>query len=212
MTPHPLIQAIHDTKLVAILRARSSTGLLNACEALREAGLRAVEVTMTTAGALDTIRAARQGNEADFWFGAGSVVSVKMARECLEAGAQFIVTPVCVPEVIHLCKDQGIPVFPGAFSPTEIYTAWEAGADMVKIFPSSLGGPALIKALKAPLPYVEMMAVGGVEVSNAAQFLRSGASALGVGSSLVNDELVSTQNFAEIKKRALEFVAAVQRV
>lgn len=201
-----LLEIIQATRVVAILRAKTSAGLLQAVDALRAGGVRAIEVTLTTQGALETIRDARKVAQPDFWFGAGSVINLDLARQAVEAGAQFIVSPNTVPEVIQFCKAQGIPVFPGAFTATEIVTAWESGADMVKLFPSSLGGPALIKALKAPLPQVKLMAVGGVEVTNAAEFIRAGASALGVGASLINDSLLNNGDFAEITRRAEAFI------
>lgn len=211
MTEELEFDIIRVTGIVAILRASSSARLLQACEALLDGGVRAVEVTLTTPGALGTIAAARKRFAADLYFGAGSVLSGKAVDEAVDAGAQFIVSPNLNHEVMVACHRTSIPVMPGAFTPTEIVSAWEGGAEMVKVFPASLGGPDLIKALKAPLPHIQMAAVGGVEIDNAAAFIRAGASALGVGSSLVNDHLLDDNRLTEIRQRAERFIAEVQR-
>lgn len=201
---------IGETGIVAILRASSSDHLLHACDALLAGGIRAVEVTLTTPSALATITAARKNFRKELYFGAGSVLSPNAAQSAIDAGAQFIVAPSLNFTVITHCLDRNIPIMPGAFTPTEIVNAWEAGATMVKVFPANLGGPELIKALKAPLPQIAMAAVGGVETENAAAFIRSGASALGVGSSLVNDRLLVSGNFGEIQRRAARFIEEVR--
>lgn len=205
------LEMIQTTGVVAILRARSSEGLIQAAAALQAGGVKAIEVTLTTPGALEVIAQARAHFGEAVFFGAGSVLDAETARQAILAGAQFIVAPSTKVETIQLCRRYSVPAFPGAFTATEIVTAWEAGADMVKIFPASLGGPDLIKALKAPLPQVEMMAVGGVEIENTAQFIRAGASGVGVGGSLVNDSLLKQGNFAEITRRAAAFIEAVQK-
>lgn len=206
---HILVQ-VHRTGIIAILRASSSEQLIEAAEALYAGGIVAVEVTLTTPGALQVIEQARVKQNSEMIFGAGSILDAESARAAILAGAQFIVSPACNTKVIELCRRYSVPVFPGAYTPTEIITAWEAGADMVKIFPASIGGPAYIKALKAPLPQVEMVPVGGVELENTASFIQAGAAAVGVGSTLINDKLLKKRDFAAITTLAQKFLSQVK--
>lgn len=196
--------------IIAILRASSPQSLIDAANALKLGGVTVIEVTLTTPGALDIIKQARQVFGDEVLFGAGSVLDPESARTAIFAGADFIVMPTTNIEVIQLCRRYSIPVLPGAYTPTEIVTAWQAGADMVKLFPASNGGPEMLKALKAPLPQVKFVPVGGVEIENTANFIRAGASAVGVGSSLVNDQLLSTKRFVEITDRARRFIEQVE--
>jgi 2-dehydro-3-deoxyphosphogluconate aldolase/(4S)-4-hydroxy-2-oxoglutarate aldolase len=144
-------------------------------------------------------------------FGAGTVLDAESARACILAGAQFIVSPSFNPALVEICRRYSVPVMPGAYTPTEILTAWECGADMVKVFPASIGGPALIKALKAPLPQIELVPVGGVNLDTAADFIRAGAAAVGVGSALINQKLLDSEDFPTLMERARRFVEEVAR-
>jgi 2-dehydro-3-deoxyphosphogluconate aldolase/(4S)-4-hydroxy-2-oxoglutarate aldolase len=204
------LQAIAETGVIAILRATSPGKLIRASQALQEGGIVAIEVTMTTPGALAVIAEARQTLPAEIAFGAGSVLDPESARAAILAGANFIVTPACNVKVIEMGRRYSIPVIPGAFTPTEIIAAWESGADIVKLFPASLGGPELVKTLKAPLPQVEIVPVGGIDIENTASYIRAGAMAVGVGSSLINDQLLDQEKFAEITLRAQQFIQQVQ--
>lgn len=202
---------IREAGVIAIMRAQRTDQLLAAADAIRAGGVRAIEVTMTTPGALDVIREATARYGDAVLFGAGSVLDPETARAALLAGAGFIVAPTLKVEVVALCNRYGVPVIPGCFTPTEMLTAWEAGADMVKLFPAEIGGPALVKALRAPLPQLEIVPVGGVDLSTAADFIRSGAAALGVGSSLITQALLDAGDMAELTRRAAAFVAEVQK-
>ena len=182
------LNIIRDTGVVAIMRARSSEQLIAAADAIKRGGVRAIEVTMTTPGALDVIAEAKARYGSDVVFGAGTVLDPESGRAAILAGAHFIVSPTLNLELIALCNRYSIPVAPGCYSPTEILTGWEAGADLIKLFPASVGGPDLVKAILAPLPQVQIIPVGGVDLSTAADFIRKGAVALGVGSDLVNSE------------------------
>lgn len=199
------IEAIRETGIIAIMRAESSDQLLTAAEAVQAGGVRAIEVTMTTPGALDVIREATDKYGSDVLFGVGSVLDPESARLAMLAGAQFVVCPTLNLEVIEIAHRYSVPVFPGAYTPTEILTAWEAGADMVKVFPASVGGPAYLKALKAPLPQVELVPVGGVDLDTASAFIRAGAAALGVGNSLVDQKVLEAKDFKTITERARLF-------
>lgn len=200
-----VIQRLLDAGVVAIMRAKSSDQLLEAAEAVREGGVTAIEVTMTTPGALQVIEQAVARYGEHVLFGAGTVLDPESARAAILSGAQFVVAPALNVQTVELCKRYGIPVMPGAFTPTEILTAWQAGADFIKVFPASIGGPALIKALKAPLPQVRMVPVGGVDLNTTADFIRAGADLVGVGGELVNQKLLDARDFAEITERARRF-------
>jgi len=211
MRNYEKLALIRQSGVIAILRANSSAQLIAAAEAVRAGGVRAIEVTMTTPGALRVIEeaVARFGDEV--LFGAGTVLDAETARAAILAGAAFLVTPTFSREVVRLCRRYSIPVMPGCATPTEMLEAWESGADMIKLFPASNGGPDLLKAILAPLPQIEVVPVGGVNLENAAEFIRKGAAALGVGGELVNQKLLDAKDFAEITRRAVAFVAAVQQ-
>ena len=211
MSDQNCLQTIRQTGVIAILRAKSSEQLLTAADAIRTGGVRAIEVTMTTPGSLAIIEQARARYSQEVYFGAGTVLDPESARAAILAGAQFVVAPSLKPAVIELCHRYSIPVFPGAYTPTEILTAWEAGADMVKIFPASVGGPGFIKALKAPLPQIEMVPVGGVNLGNTADFIRAGSAAVGVGGELLDIKLLEARDWPALTERARQFVEAVAK-
>jgi 2-dehydro-3-deoxyphosphogluconate aldolase/(4S)-4-hydroxy-2-oxoglutarate aldolase len=202
MATQSVINQLLDGGVVAIMRAKSSDQLLAAAEAVLAGGVNAIEVTMTTPGALDVVKLAieKLGNEV--LFGVGSVLDPETARAAILAGAKFVVCPTLNISTIEVCKRYSVPVFPGAYTPTEILTAWEAGADVVKVFPASVGGPDYIKAVKAPLPHIRLAAVGGVTIENTVDFFRAGVDAVGVGGELVNQKLLDTSDFSEITRRA----------
>jgi len=202
MDKREMIELIQKTGVIAIMRAKSSDQLLAAADAIKAGGVQAIEVTMTTPGALDVIRQATERYGADVLFGVGSVLDPETARGAILAGAQFVVSPTLNLKTIELCHRYSIPVVPGAYTPTEILTAWEAGADMVKVFPASVGGPAYLKAVKAPLPQIKLVPVGGVNLDNTADFIRAGAEVVAVGSALVSQKLLEAGDFATLTERA----------
>ena len=212
MTQPTVLDIIRSTGVIAILRAKSSEQLLRAAEALHAGGISAIEVALTTPGALEVIaQAAARFQGSGVAFGAGTVLDAHSARNAIQAGAQFIVAPNFKPVVIKVCRRYAVPVLPGAYTPTEIVAAWEAGADMVKVFPASVGGPGFIQALKSPLPQVALVPVGGVTLENAAAFIRAGASAIGVGSELVDAKTLASQAWDALAERAGRFITEVQR-
>jgi len=211
MKAHECVQLIRASGVIAILRAKSSTQLLAAAEAIRDGGVRAIEVTLTTPGALATIEQAAGRLGGEIAFGAGTVLDAETARTAILSGAQFIVAPTLKAEVIEICRRYSTPVLPGAYTPTEILTAWELGADMVKVFPASAGGPGYLKAIRAPLPQVEMVAVGGVTLHNTADFLRAGAVAVGVGGELLDQQFLEAQDWIGLAERARQFTTEVER-
>jgi 2-dehydro-3-deoxyphosphogluconate aldolase/(4S)-4-hydroxy-2-oxoglutarate aldolase len=211
MTKSKSLEMMLESGVVAIMRAKSPDQLLEAAQAVLEGGVNAIEVTMTTPGALDVIRQATASFGAGVLFGAGSVLDPETARAAILAGAQFVVCPTFNPHTIEICNRYSIPIMPGAYTPTEILNAWEAGATLVKVFPASVGGPAYIKAVKAPLPQVRLAAVGGVEVGNTADFIRAGCEVVGVGGELVNQKLLDARDFAAITERASYFRQEVEK-
>lgn len=202
---------IRESGVIAVMRAHDGEGLLTAADALLEGGIRALEVTMTTGGALALVEAARRRYGDQILFGVGSVLDGETARAAILAGAEFIVAPTLKRETIVVGNRYGIPVVPGCYTATECLTAWEHGASLLKLFPATAGGPAYLKALLAPLPQLEIVPVGGVEQENVADFIRAGATAVGVGSYLVNQQLLDAGDIETIRQRATALVAEVKK-
>lgn len=211
MSKEDRLELIRQTGVVAIMRAESSDQLLAAADAIKAGGVNAIEVTMTTPGALNVISQAVARYGMDVLFGVGSVLDPESARAAILAGAQFVVCPTLNVKTIELCNRYAVPVMPGAYTPTEILTAWEAGADIVKVFPASVGGAAYIKAVKAPLPQVKLMPVGGVELDTTIDFMRAGSEIVAVGSALVNQKLLDARDFDTITERARRFREEVEK-
>ncbi|MCL7454430.1 MAG: bifunctional 4-hydroxy-2-oxoglutarate aldolase/2-dehydro-3-deoxy-phosphogluconate aldolase [Anaerolineae bacterium] len=211
MNKHEKLQIIRETGVIAIMRAQSSDQLIAAADAIKAGGVRVIEVTMTTPGALAVIEEATRRYGQDVLFGAGTVLDAETARATILAGAGFVVAPTLDLETVALCNRYSIPVVPGCYTPTEMLAAWQAGADMIKLFPASVGGPDLVKAIRAPLPQLEIVPVGGVDLNTAAEFIRKGAAALGVGSSLVNQKLLDAGAWDELERRASAFVEEVRK-
>lgn len=205
MSKDSVLNQILDTGVVAIMRASSSDQLLAAAEAILAGGVSAIEVTMTTPNAMEVIRQATAKFGSQVLFGVGTVLDSETARAAILAGAQFVVCPTLNLGTIQICNRYSVPVMPGAYTPTEILSAWEAGADVVKVFPASVGGPDFIKALRGPLPHIRLAAVGGVNVDTTADFFRAGVSVVGVGGELVNQKLLDARDFKTITERAQAF-------
>jgi 2-dehydro-3-deoxyphosphogluconate aldolase/(4S)-4-hydroxy-2-oxoglutarate aldolase len=205
------LDLIHQTGIIAIMRASSSEQLIAAAGAIKQGGVRVIEVTMTTPGALNVIQSAKQQYGEKLLFGAGTALDSETARAAILAGADFVVAPTLNIEMIAMCNRYSIPVAPGCYTPTEMLAAWEAGADMIKLFPADVGGPGLVRAIRAPLPQLNIVPVGGVNLNTAAEFIKQGAYALGVGSSLVNQKLLDSGDMAELTRRAKAFIAQVKQ-
>jgi 2-dehydro-3-deoxyphosphogluconate aldolase/(4S)-4-hydroxy-2-oxoglutarate aldolase len=200
-----------ESGVVAVLRAPSGEMLADVAEALLAGGVVAIEVTFTVPGAHRVLEqvAGRLGDR--ILLGAGTVLDPETARVALLSGAQFIVTPTVNLRVIELCQRYDKAVIPGALTPTEVLTAWEHGADIVKVFPSELTGPGYLKALHGPLPQVRLMPTGGVNLETAADFLRAGACALGIGGALVERKAVAAGDMARIESLARQYVEIVKK-
>ena len=204
------LQRVFDSCIVAVIRAESGDLLVDVAEALLAGGVDVMEVTFTVPRATRVLERVvdKLGNRV--LLGAGTVLDAETARIALLAGAEFIVAPNTNVEVIKVCKRYSKLVMPGALTPTEVVAAWEAGADIVKIFPSDLTGPKYLKALHGPLPHVRLMPTGGVNLETAAEFLKAGACALGVGSSLVDPKLVAAGDLKKIESLARQYVQIVK--
>ncbi len=204
------LQEIMEAGVVAVIRTNSGAELVSICEAMVEGGITGVEITMTSPGAIEAIYEASKVLKGKAIIGAGSVLDPETARAAMLAGADFIVSPVLNLDVIELCKRYGKIVIPGAFSPTEILTAWQAGADVVKVFPATRLGPSFIKDIRGPLPQVRLTPTGGVNIDNLGDFLKAGAVFVGVGSALVSKKDVAEQNWSALAKRAEDYVKAAK--
>lgn len=204
------LEEITRSGVVAVIRANSAEELKNITLALNKGGVKALEITMTSPGALETIKAVSSELGDSAIIGVGSVLDTETARAAILAGAQFVVSPVFKPEIITLCRRYNKICIPGAFTPTEILSAWEAGADVVKIFPATKLGPGCIKDLKGPLPQIKVTPTGGVNLENTADFIKAGAEFVGVGGAMVDKKLVAAGKWDELSALAAKFVQAVQ--
>jgi 2-dehydro-3-deoxyphosphogluconate aldolase/(4S)-4-hydroxy-2-oxoglutarate aldolase len=211
MNKQDQLRRVLDCGIVAVVRSPDSQQLVEAARALADGGVFVVEITMTVPDALDVLRRVRTALGDRLLLGAGTVLDPETARAALLAGAEYIVAPTLNLDVIRLCQRYDKLVMPGAFTPTEILAAWEAGADIVKVFPADVVGPAFFKALRGPLPQVRLMPTGGVDLTTAAEFLRAGACCLGVGGQLVEPRAVADRNFDRIRDLAQQYVAVVQQ-
>lgn len=205
------LRRVVDCGIVAVVRAPDPTGLVEVIRALAAGGVTVAEVTFTVPGAAEVIRDARKQLGDQVLLGAGTVLDPETARTAILAGAEFIVSPAVNVEVIRLCRRYDKLVMPGAFTPTEILTAWEAGADIVKVFPADVLGPAFFRALRGPLPQVKLMPTGGVDLTTATEFLNAGAVCLGVGSQLVHPAFVASRAFDKITELAHRYAQLVQQ-
>lgn len=206
-----VLQAIRDVGIIPVVRAQSSDEAMKAIDAIRAGGISILEITMTVPGAVGVIEEVsnRYGNEV--LVGAGTVLDGETARTCISAGARFVVSPALNLKTIEVCRHIEVAVMPGALTPTEVVQAWSAGADFVKVFPAgAVGGASYLRSLKAPLPEIELIPTGGVSLKTAADFIKAGASALGIGAELVDLKAIREGRHELITERAREFVRIVQ--
>lgn len=211
MTKDEIISGLLTPGVVAIIRADNSEQLIDASRALIDGGVSGIEVTMTTPNALQVIADVTRvfGNKA--LVGVGSVLDAKTAQAALEAGAQYVVTPVLKPEVIAFCKSVNKPIFSGSYSPTEAQTGYELGADFVKIFPADGLGPKYISAIRGPLPHLKIVPTGGVDVNTAGEFIKAGCVAVAAGSTLVSKDILKNKDWKKLTDLAGQFLAAVAK-
>ncbi len=206
-----VLQRIRDIGLIPVVRAESAELAMRAVEAISAGGVAVLEVTMTVPGAIGVIEKLAAACGDQVLIGAGTVLDPETAQACMNAGAQFIVSPSLNEETIAFCRDNELAVFPGALTPTEVVRAWKAGADAVKVFPAgAVGGASYLKALKAPLPQIELIPTGGVSLKTAADLIKAGAMALGVGADLVDTKALREGREESITDRARQFLEVVR--
>jgi len=206
-----VLKRIEQVGVIPVVRATSSDEAIAVAEAIGEGGIPLLEITLTVPGAVGVIAelSKRYGN--DVLVGAGTVLDAEAARACIDAGAQFVVSPALNLQTIEQCRKEDVPIFPGALTPTEVVTAWQAGADAVKVFPcSAVGGAKYLRALKAPLPQIKLVPTGGVSLTTAKDFIAAGAWALGVGADLVNTRAMQAGDRQSVVDAARNYVAAVR--
>ena len=205
-----VIAALTDPGIIAVVRAQSRGQVLPLSEALLAGGVRAIEITTSTPEAIEAIREATKALGERAFIGVGTVLDVETCHAACEAGAEFIVSPVTKPELVAAAHEHDRPAILGAYTPTEAQAAHEAGSDFVKLFPADGLGPRFIKNLLAPLPHLRLVPTGGITVENAAEFLNAGCAALGIGSALVSQEILTNADWPELTRRTEQFVAAAK--
>lgn len=211
MSQHEDLERVLNSGIVAVIRASSGEQLVNVARALYEGGVDVLEVTFTVPNVLEILAAVRKDLGKKILLGAGTVLDPETARTALLAGAEYIVSPCVNLDVIRLCKRYGKLVMPGAFTPTEVLTAWEAGGDIIKVFPAEIGGPGYLKALHGPLPQVRLMPTGGVDLNTITDFLKAGACAVGIGSQLVEKKAVESGDMGRIRELATQYSQLVKQ-
>jgi 2-dehydro-3-deoxyphosphogluconate aldolase/(4S)-4-hydroxy-2-oxoglutarate aldolase len=207
---HALTAAIEQAGVVAVIRVKDAARLRAVVDAIGEGGVRALEVTMTVPGAVEVIRELTSALPSGFLLGAGTVVDAETAVSTIDAGAQFVVGPVFRRGIIDVCHERDVPVLPGCFTPTEIFEAWEAGADIVKVFPATPLGPGFFNDVRGPLPHIKLMPTGGVTIDNAGDWIRAGAVAVGVGTALLDAAAIAAGDYRVLRDRAERLVANVR--
>jgi 2-dehydro-3-deoxyphosphogluconate aldolase / (4S)-4-hydroxy-2-oxoglutarate aldolase len=205
-----VVQEIEATGVVAVIRLKEPEKLRSVVDALMAGGVRALEVTMTVPGAVGLIEQLSRTMPSDFQLGAGTVLDPETARHVILAGAKFIVAPTLNLATIEMCHRYDVAALPGCFTPTEILSAWQAGADVIKVFPATALGPTFFKDMRGPLPQVKLMPTGGVTLANAGDWIKAGAVAIGVGTALVDNKAIADGNFTKITENARTVVQAVQ--
>src|SRR6478672_7048013 len=211
MTKSEILQRIRDIGVIPVVRASSADEAIQVVEAIRAGGVSLLEITMTVPGAVQVIETLTKQFGDEAIVGAGTVLDTQTASACITAGAKFIVSPALNLETIKFCREHDVPVMPGALTPTEIVTAWNAGADFVKVFPcGAMGGASYIKSLKAPLPQIELVPTGGVTLTTAASFIQAGASAIGVGADLVDVKAIRAGHPERVTEAARAYVEKVR--
>ncbi|RKY48990.1 MAG: 2-dehydro-3-deoxyphosphogluconate aldolase [Candidatus Neomarinimicrobiota bacterium] len=210
MDRYEVIRSLEEKGIIGVIRAKEGEDIAGIINSLMEGGVKALEITMTTPKAIDVIAKLSDEVPEDFIIGAGTVLDSETARSVIYAGAKFIVSPVCKREIIETAHRYDCAVFPGAFTPTEVLTAWENGADAVKIFPASRLGAKYLKDLRGPFPWIKLTPTGGIDLKNIAEFIKNGACFVGVGTSLLNREYIKNRDWKSLTALAKDFTKAVE--
>lgn len=207
MTKETVLQRISESGVVAVIRLKDADKLTKVIEAVRKGGITCIEITMTVPGAVEIIRSLVATMPADVLIGAGTVTSAQNAEDVIAAGAKFVVSPVLNIDVINVCKKYGVACMPGCYTPTEIFTAWNAGADVCKVFPATSLGPKYFKDLSGPFPQIKLMPTGGVTIENVGEWISAGAVAVGIGSDLLDKKAIDEGRYDVLTERAAKMYA-----
>lgn len=206
-----VLRSLRDSGVVGVIRTENPGDLVAVSRALREGGVKFIEVTMTMSNALQIIdQATSQLQGEDIYIGAGTVLDAETARSVILAGAKYVVAPNFNPEMVALCNRYSVTVMPGGYTPNEILNAWQGGADVVKIFPADIGGPGFLKAIKEPLPQIELLPTKGVNFETVASFIKAGAIAVGTGTALVGKDLMINKEYDKITQNAKKFTQIIK--
>ena len=206
-----IVDRIIELKAVAVIRMQDPSKLIKVAEAIHDGGVKAIEITMTVPNAIETIALASKEIGSKVLIGVGSVLNIDMAQKAIDAGAKYVVSPIFKKEIIELSHKNNVPAMPGTFSPTEVQLAYEAGADIIKLFPADILGMAFIKGIKAPMPHLKVMPTGGVSLTNAGEWLQAGACAVGVGSALIDKEAIKIENYAVLTENAQKIMESINK-
>lgn len=207
MKKEEVLSKIAESGVVAVIRLKDADKLSKVIEAVRVGGVKCIEITMTVPGAVEIIRKLTATMPSDVIIGAGTVTSVQNAEDVIDAGAKFVVSPVLNVDVINVCKKHNIACMPGCYTPTEIFTAWNAGADVCKVFPATSLGPKYFKDLSGPFPHIKLMPTGGVTIENVGEWIAAGAVAVGIGSDLLDKKAIDEGNYNVLTERAAKMYA-----
>ena len=201
-----VLDQIFTSGVVAVIRLKDKRRLTKVIEAVRSGGVKCIEITMTVPGAVEVIRELVPSVPKDVLIGAGTVTTRETALKVIDAGAAFVVGPVFNPEIVELCNQRDVPVMPGCFSPTEIFSAWSAGADIIKVFPATSLGPKYFKDVHGPFPEIRLMPTGGVTIDNVGDWIKAGAVAVGIGSDLLDKKAIEEERYEVLTERARRMV------
>lgn len=206
------LDRILSLKVIAVIRMSDPEKLFSVTEAIKRGGVKAIEITLTTPGALDVIREMSAKKSPDVLIGAGTVLDAETADAAIDAGAEFVVSPVTNFDMIQVCRRRDTFVAPGAFTPTEIVAAWKQGADVVKVFPATSVGPKYFKDLKGPLPLIRLMPTGGVSIENAADFIKNGACCVAIGTALLDQKSIERNDWEALTAKAAALVESLRGI
>ncbi len=211
MAKQDILKRIFKLKAVAVVRMSNADKLKKVVDAIYKGGVSAIEITMTTPGALQSIESLSKSMGDEILVGVGSVINKQMATDAINAGAKFVVSPIFKKEIIDAAHQNDVPAMPGCFTPTEIQTAYEAGADVIKVFPADVVGMAFFKGVLAPLPHLKLMPTGGVSLTNAGDWIKVGACAVGIGSALLDKKAIEEEDYNKLTQNATTFVNSLNK-
>ena len=211
MSKLEILRKIEKSGMIAVIRLKGNENFDRIINCLADSGVHAIEITMTTPNAVELIREYSKKYSGEFIFGSGTVLDTETATKVINAGAEFVVSPILDLDIIKKTNEFDKPIFPGAYTPTEIFTAWNNGADIVKVFPATTLGPGFLKDIHGPLPAIKLTPTGGVSLENAAEFMRAGAVCLGVGTALLDKKMIANEQWKALSEHAKKFKAEVER-